>query len=96
MATVVGVAFPVAVFEIVKGPGFPMLFPLTKPEQPLLKSTAPIAIRIGSIVVNGRLEIPGVLRKPLMSLLDLPRPTAFSTGRGAPMSREDTEMFPAT
>jgi hypothetical protein len=73
--TLVGVVLAVVKFEIVRIPGLPtVLFPLTKPEQPLPRSAAPIAIRM----MNGRLEIPSMLRKPLMIFLNLPRPTAFS------------------
>jgi hypothetical protein len=71
--TPVIVTLAVATFEIVRGPGFPPPDALTNPEQPLLKSTAPSAIRIRMFVANGRLELPKVLRKPLMILLNLPR-----------------------
>jgi len=53
-ATPVAVAFVVAIFVIVSGPGFPPPPPdaLVKPEQPLLKSTAPTLDRISTFVTN--------------------------------------------
>jgi hypothetical protein len=93
--TLVGVVFAVVKFEIVRIPGLlTVLFPLTKPEQPLPKDAAPITIKISEFVMKGWLEIPSMLRKPLMILLNLPRPTAFSVGRGAPISRGKAELFP--
>jgi hypothetical protein len=80
---------------MVRGVGFPSLDAFTKPEQPLLTSTAPSVNRIRMQFRNGRPEIPDALRKPLMIPLNFPSPAAFLFGGSTPISRPKAELFPA-